>query len=505
MLLRPNRLGFVGDVIVGRLCGRRAHDPTSLGIAMLYNPWLGRPDPEILARLGLDECQLPDLIPADTPAGGLLAEVAALVGLRPGIPVSPAVHDQYAAALGAGAVAAGDMNFGAGTAWVLLANTDRVMRPVVDQAFVCRHLVPGLYGQMLSLGNGGSAIQWVMNLLGREQCKSGRDRRPASSRPPAAAPGCGSGRCLLAMAGTDPPFQAGGRLDRITLAHQPSHLVARSWKGWPANWPGACDGSARRGWPSARRFSMCGVAAASRVTPQIVADVTNLPVACVDVPDVSAFGAAMLACALVDPRGGLADVARQWSSASRVVHPGPNAAALRRIVGRVPRAVCASGRRDRRPVRRWGPKRPPSGRGGHHVLVVGVRASRPRSSPGGRGGPAGALHHVWHYTQVDRDFWKEHLAEWLPRRIFDAAHPHLRARVPPPEADGGETTPVLGQRGLRADRGRRTTSDVFRPCFPAGNCLACVSAFPTWTTILKPAMRDSRPSASRGAGIAWQS
>jgi predicted TIM-barrel fold metal-dependent hydrolase len=33
------------------------------------------------------------------------------------------------------------------------------------------------------------------------------------------------------------------------------------------------------------------------------------------------------------------------------------------------------------------------------------------------------LHHVWSYTEVDRDFW-QHLAGWLPRRIFDA-HTHV--------------------------------------------------------------------------------
>ena len=43
---RPSAMsGFVGDVIVGRLCGRRAHDATSLAIAMLYNPRLRRAGP----------------------------------------------------------------------------------------------------------------------------------------------------------------------------------------------------------------------------------------------------------------------------------------------------------------------------------------------------------------------------------------------------------------------------------------------------------------------------
>lgn len=35
-----------------------------------------------------------------------------------------------------------------------------------------------------------------------------------------------------------------------------------------------------------------------------------------------------------------------------------------------------------------------------------------------------ALHHVWHYNDVDRAFWLEHLADWLPTDIFDA-HTHV--------------------------------------------------------------------------------
>ncbi len=35
-----------------------------------------------------------------------------------------------------------------------------------------------------------------------------------------------------------------------------------------------------------------------------------------------------------------------------------------------------------------------------------------------------SLHHVWNYTEVDRVFWNEHLADWLPHKIFDA-HTHV--------------------------------------------------------------------------------
>src|SRR6266568_4865826 len=41
MRLGPNQhIGFVGDVIVGRLCEREAHDGTSAALTLLYNPGL---------------------------------------------------------------------------------------------------------------------------------------------------------------------------------------------------------------------------------------------------------------------------------------------------------------------------------------------------------------------------------------------------------------------------------------------------------------------------------
>ncbi|MBN1908791.1 MAG: hypothetical protein JW818_03550, partial [Pirellulales bacterium] len=221
----PNRIGYVGDVIVGRLCGHRAHDATSLGIAMLYNPWLDAPDPDVMNRLGLRDEQLPCLTPATTAAGTLQPAAAQATGLPQGIPVSPAVHDQYAASLGAGSVEQGDVNFGAGTAWVLLANAGELAPPVTDNAFVCRHPVAGLFGQMLSMTNGGSAIDWARNLLGG--CLSIDEALEAT--PPGA-----EGLCFWPFLSNGPRVRGSnhsssdklkGRLSGVTLAHGPAHVL----------------------------------------------------------------------------------------------------------------------------------------------------------------------------------------------------------------------------------------------------------------------------------------
>ncbi|KKL53323.1 hypothetical protein LCGC14_2276580, partial [marine sediment metagenome] len=70
---------------------------------------------------------------------------------------------------------------------------------------------------------------------------------------------------------------------------------------------------------------------ARRPTPQIVADVTALPVACATEPDTGALGAAMLAAGVTEPERSLADVAAAMAPSARPVRPGPDAEEYRQM------------------------------------------------------------------------------------------------------------------------------------------------------------------------------
>ncbi|MFW6189331.1 MAG: xylulokinase [Planctomycetota bacterium] len=319
----PAAIGFVGDLVVERLCGRRAHDATSLSIALLYNPGLRRADPALLEELGLRRGQLPDLLPARRPAGTLTPRAAELTGLPEGIPVSPAVHDQYAAALGAGAVEAGDVMFGAGTAWVLLAAVPRLAAPVVPSAFVCTHVVEDLYGQMLSLVNGGAAVEWARRTFGVGDSESEHlDELLGVVEPGAAGVRC---RPLLAPGGgAGLPSGIRGRLDGLRLSHTPRHLLRAVVEGL------ACELARHLRFLSAadlrpERLVMCGGAAAGRVTPQIVADATGLPLECTEESETGALGAAVIARGLAGPKSPLADLATRMAPPTRRLAPGENA------------------------------------------------------------------------------------------------------------------------------------------------------------------------------------
>lgn len=313
-------LGFVGDVIVGRLCGRRAHDATSLSEASLLNPSLGTEDPEVLALIGVDRERLPARLAVSEAAGGLLADVARPLGLPAGIPVGPAVHDQYAAATGCGAVRAGDTMFGAGTAWVLLAVADRIAPPIAGVALVGRHPVEGLYGQMLSMVNGGSCISWAVRTL--------RLGSPGIADLDAMmagiAPGCDGLRfrpLLSELGGGGLPPATAGQLDGLRLGHTPAHIVRALVEGLACELDRYLRLMADGGVP-VERLIMCGKAASSTVTPRIIADATGLPVDCASLAETGSLGAAIFARAMTSPDIPLAALADAMKPSMRRVAPG---------------------------------------------------------------------------------------------------------------------------------------------------------------------------------------
>ena len=328
LLRRPNRVSFVGDVIVSRLCGRAAQDGTSGSLTVLYNPSLRTYDPDLLQRLGLDPRQLPDLIAASEVAGELKAAFAQETGLRQGIPVSAAVHDQYASALGCGAVHAGTVMLGSGTAWVLLSVNDRLTTPVNDQAFVCGHVIEGLWGQILSMVNGGSSFSWAIHVLGLGKTDSGEVEAMLESTRPGAA-----GLTFwpfLTSAGPDgcaPGTR--GRLSGLQLSHRPADILRAVLEGLAFELNRHLGFLLTAGWPAAR-LVMGGAAASSRVTTQILADVTGLPLDCHGAGEASLLGAVILARKLLEPKSSFSALAAEMAPSARRVEPSTDAAFYRK-------------------------------------------------------------------------------------------------------------------------------------------------------------------------------
>jgi sugar (pentulose or hexulose) kinase len=321
------QLGWVGDLVVQRLCGRRAHDATSLSLAGLCNPTSGREDAELLAELGLERPQLPDLLSADHAAGGLLPGIASDLLLPAGIPVGPAVHDQYAAATGCGAVRAGDNMLGAGTAWVLLAISDTAGVPVDGAGLVGRHVVSGIHGHMLAMANGGACLSWVLRTLNLGD-KGIVEVDALMSTIPSGCAGLRFLPLLSEEGGHGLRRGSEGRLDGLRLRHTAAHIVRALVEGL------ACElgrylAMMAEGGVAVSRLVMCGKAAASSVTPRIIADTAGLPVDCVTIPETSSLGAAVFARSLVEPGTGLVALSDAMKPPVNGIDPGSGMAEAR--------------------------------------------------------------------------------------------------------------------------------------------------------------------------------
>ena len=319
MIRPPNRIGFVGDVIVSRLCGRAAHDGTSAALTLLYDPVRRIYSPDLLHRLGIGTDQLPYLLSPREPAGDLLPEIAAQTGLRPGIPVSAAIHDQYASALGTGAVTAGTVMLGTGTAWVLLAVTGDASRPAHDDALICHHVCEGLWGQIISMVNGGSAMTWALEITGL----AGRSTEEIDAILESAPPGSAGLTCWPFLASSGPaglPHDTRGRMDGLQSAHEKAHFLRAVVEGLAYELNRHLD-LLRAAGGRATLLVMGGGAATSRLTPQIVSDVTVLPIRCFAETQCTLLGAAILARGLLERDTSLVKLAQAMTPAAAPVQP----------------------------------------------------------------------------------------------------------------------------------------------------------------------------------------
>ena len=269
---------------------------------------------------------MPALLSAREPAGGLLPSAAQETGLRPGIPVSAAIHDQYTAALAAGAVRAGTVMVGTGTAWVLLAVSGSLTAPATLNAFVCHHAAEGLWGQIISLGNGGSALSWALELTGHSRAGGEEiDRLLESSPPGSDGLLCWPFFTALSVAGLAP--KAKGRISGLQLSHRPAHVVRAVLEGLAFELKRHIGLLRGAGLPI-ERLVLSGRAAASRVTPQMLAAVIGLPLACAGSSASSALGASIIARGLCEPASPLAKLAEEMAPTASQVEAAADASSL---------------------------------------------------------------------------------------------------------------------------------------------------------------------------------
>jgi len=292
------RFLFVNDFIGYRLTGELCMNPSDASITQLLNIGTADWDERLLDLVGITRDQLSPLQPSGYIVGRVTAEASAATGLSEDVLVVNGAHDQYCAAVGVGVTEPGLVMLSCGTAWVLLAVPEG---PDVDLdaglAMSC-HAVAGRWGALRSLGGVGTSLEWFLDnvWIGRGADVSRDVLYQEVNEAATASPAGANGLLFYPLAGGHGGTIGGtkGGFIGLSLRHTRADMARAVLEGvvFELRWVAEQISSAGL---IISELKMVGGAAKSPIWPQIVADITNIPVALPAVSQAASLGAAALA------------------------------------------------------------------------------------------------------------------------------------------------------------------------------------------------------------------
>ena len=304
------------------LSGECTADGSLASRTLLFDRFRGDWNPETLKAFGIPRAWLPDYVPAGHPVGKMLPSVARELGIQGSPIIVSGVHDQIAAALGAGALRPGQAADGIGSAECITSVLpDDMDLKGMFRYNICAepHAVPGRYLALVFNNTAGAALKWYRDQFAaelRDRCRlEGTSAYDELNKSISEAPS--PVLFLPHLGGTGTPHmdaEAKGMLAGLTLSTTASDV-------YRAILEGMCY-EMRLNLELLERFGMrfgaltAGGGGASPEALQLRADILGLPITRTREAQAGTVGMAML-CALATGQFSSFDEA-----AAALVHPG---------------------------------------------------------------------------------------------------------------------------------------------------------------------------------------
>ena len=330
-------MGMLSDWIGTRLCGVLATEPSCGSSSGMFSLADRTWSDEIAQVCGIGAAILPAVIDPGTVIGTVTRRAAEETGLREGTPVVAGGADTQLALLGAG-VRPNEYTVVAGTFW---QNTILLDRPLIDPKTRLRTLCHAIPGQWMLEGIGfycGMSMRWFRDAFCQTETTFARERGidPYAVMEESAAsvlPGSGGVIAIMSnlmnarrwthatpsFVGFDLSDPAGsGRGACVRAIEEAAAYVARGHRDIISELTGI----------TFTELVFTGGAAKGKLWPQIIADVTDLPVHVPVVKESSALGAAICAGVGAGIYGSLTDLEPHLRARSATFEPGEAAVAV---------------------------------------------------------------------------------------------------------------------------------------------------------------------------------
>lgn len=289
---RVRRVLLPKDYIRLLLTGDAATDASDASGTLLLDLAARDWSDEILAALEIPRDWLPQVYEGPEVTGTLRDDVAAALGLPPGLPVVAGGGDNAAAAVGTGIVREGFVSASVGTSGVIFAHTDSFVPDPSGRLHAFCHAVPGRYHLMgVTLAAGGSMQWW------RETLADGSSFDELATAAATVPPGAEGLLFLPYLSGERTPHRdplARGTFFGLTTRHTKAHMTRALMEGVVFSLRESVDIMRELG-IAMDHARATGGGARGALWRELQADIYRMPVARTTTEEGPAYGAALLA------------------------------------------------------------------------------------------------------------------------------------------------------------------------------------------------------------------
>jgi xylulokinase len=289
---RVRRVLLPKDYIRLLLTGDYATDASDASGTLLLDLAARDWSAEILAALEIPRDWLPRVYEGPEVTGTLRDDVAAALGLPPGLPVVAGGGDNAAAAVGTGIIREGFVSSSVGTSGVIFAHTDAFIPDPSGRLHAFCHAVPGKYHLMgVTLAAGGSMQWW------RETLDDGSSFDEMATAAAAVPPGAEGLLFLPYLSGERTPHRdplARGAFFGLTTRHTKAHMTRALMEGVIFSLRESVDIMRELG-VEMDHARATGGGARGTLWRELQADIYRMPVARTTTEEGPAYGAALLA------------------------------------------------------------------------------------------------------------------------------------------------------------------------------------------------------------------
>lgn len=313
------------DYVRFQLTGDYASDVSDASGTALFDVVHRRWSFDLADRVGLDRNILPDVYESSEITGRVSAAAAEKTGLNEGTPVAGGGGDQACSAVGNGIVEPGIVSCTLGTSGVVFAHMEQPNYDPAGRVHTFCHAVKGAWHVMGVTQGAGLSLQWFRN-----QFAPGTDYDSLTTEAATAPAGSQGLYWLPYLMGERTPHldaNARGGWVGLTAIHKRADLIRALIEGVSYSQKDCLDIIEGMGVPL-DSVRVSGGGARSPFWRQMLADVFNKRVVCLETQEGSAYGAALLALVATGAYGSVNEVCKAAIREVESVTPDAQAARI---------------------------------------------------------------------------------------------------------------------------------------------------------------------------------